>query len=155
MKSQLNANLAVRLSLALAVALALLSPLQVRSAEPAKEKVMMEAKMMERCQEMKAQKQKMMAEMKAQDDHLTDQIAQMNRAPTDKKMELMASVLTHLVEQRVSMRVQKSKMEEQMMQHMMQHMQMGAESMSKCPMMKAMKDTDGTPADAHKDHLKQ
>jgi len=45
---------------------------------------MTEAQMMERCQEMKAQKQKMMADMKAQDAELTEQITKMNSAPEDK-----------------------------------------------------------------------
>jgi len=54
----------------------------------------MEATMMEHCQEMKQQKQKMMADMKAQDDQLMEQVAEMNRAPHDKKIGLMAAVLT-------------------------------------------------------------
>lgn len=99
---------------------------------------MTEAKMMEQCQEMKERKQKMKEDMKAQDAELTKQIAKMNHAPKDKKMDLMAAVITRMVEQRIAMDARKAKMEEEMMQHMMQHMQMGKESMSKCPMMKEM-----------------
>src|ERR1039458_6086988 len=69
MKNQMNTNLVIRSSLALALALAIWSPVQARSAEPAEGKNMTEAKMMERCQEMKEQKQKMMEDMKAQDAH--------------------------------------------------------------------------------------
>jgi type II secretory pathway component PulM len=111
--------------------------------------MMMEGKMMERCQEMKEQKQKMMAEMKAQDAELTAQVAEMNSAPEDRKVGLMAAVVTKMVEQRITTDARKAKMEEEMMQHMMQHMQMGKESMSKCPM---MKDMDEKSAGHHKEH---
>ena len=67
MKEQTHTNLVIRSSLALALAVAIWSPVQALSAEPAKGKKMMEVKMMERCQEMKEQKQKMMEDMKAQD----------------------------------------------------------------------------------------
>ena len=140
MKKQTHTNILIRSSLALALALALAiwSPVQSQSAEPAEGKMMTEAKMMEQCQEMKGQKQKMKEDMKAQDAELTKQIAKMNHAPKDKKMDLMAAVITHMVEQRIAMDARKAKMEEEMMHHMMQHMQMGKESMSKCPMMKEM-----------------
>jgi hypothetical protein len=107
--------------------------------EPSKGENMTEAKMMQRCQEMMEQKQKMKEDVKAQDAQLTEQLAEMNRAPKDKKMGLMAAALTHMVEQRIAMDARKAKMEDEMMQHMMQHMQMGKESMSQCPMMKGMK----------------
>ena len=95
--------------------------------------------MMQRCQAMKEQKQKMMADIKAQDAELTAQVAKMNSAPENEKLDLMAAVVTHMQEQQRAMNVRKAKMDEAMMQHMMQHMQMGKESMSQCPMMKGMK----------------
>lgn len=101
--------------------------------------------MMERCQEMKEQKQKTMAEMKAQDAEFTVQVAEMNSAPEDRKVGLMAAVVTKMVEQRITIDARKAKMEEEMMQHM----QMGKESMSKCPM---MKDRDEKSAGHHKEH---
>ncbi len=113
---------------------------------------MTEAKMMEQCQEMKEQKAKMKADMKVHDAQLTERLTAMNRAPQDKKTDLMAAVVTHIVEQRIAMDARKAKMEEEMMKHMMQHMQMGKESMAKCPMMKGMKGMDGKSADAHKGH---
>jgi ethanolamine utilization protein EutQ (cupin superfamily) len=94
----------------------------------------------------------MKEDMKAQDSELTKQIAKMNRAPKDKKMNLMAAVITHMVEQRIAMDARKAKMEEEMMQHMMKHMQMGKESMAQCPMMKDMDDKSG---DDHKEHQKE
>ena len=155
MNNQTKTNLVIRSSLALALALAIWSPVQARSAEPAEGKNMTEAKMMERCQEMKEQKQKMMEAMKAQDAELTEQLTKMNRAPEDKKMSLMAAVITHMVEQRITMDARKAKMEEEMMKHMMQHMQMGKESMSQCPMMKGLKGMDERSGDAHKEHQEE
>ena len=155
MKKQTNTNLLIRSSLALALALAIWSPVQARSEEPAEGKKMMEGKMMERCQAMKEQKQKMKEDMKAHDVQLTEQLAKMNSAPEDKKTGLMAAVITDMVEQRITMDARKAKMEEEMMKHMMQHMQMGKESMSQCPMMKGMKGMDDKSGDAHKEHQQE
>ena len=152
MKKQTHASLLIRSSLALALAVAIWSPVPARSAEPAAGEKMTEAKMMEQCQEMKEQKAKMKAEMKVHDAQLTEELGTMNRAPQDKKTNLMAAVVTHMVEQRIAMDARKAKMEEEMMKHMMQHMQMGKESMAKCPMMKGMKGMDGKSAGDHKEH---
>ena len=155
MKKQTQKNLLIRFSLALAMALAIWSPLPARSAESAEGGKMTEAKMMEQCQEMKAQKEKMKADMKAHDAQLTEQLTEMNRAPQDKKTDLMAAVITHMVEQRITMDARKAQMEEEMMKHMMQHMQMGKESMSQCPMLKGMKGMDEKSGDAHKEHQQE
>jgi hypothetical protein len=155
MKKQTNTNLLINSSLAVTLALAILSPVQARSAEPAAGKMMTETKMMEGCQAMKAQKGKMMAKMKEQDAKLAELVAGMNSAPTEKKTDLMAAIVTQMVAQRTAMHASKAKMDEKMMQHMMQHMQMGKESMSQCPMMKDMKGMKGMKEkspDAHKKH---
>ena len=144
MKIHTPRNILIQSSLILALALAIWTPIQAQSADPAEGK-----KMMEHCEAMKEKKQKMKAEMKTQDAELSEQIARMNRAPEDKKVGLMAGVITQMLEQRMAMNARKAKMEEEMMEHMMQHMQMGKESMKKCPMMKAM---DGKSADKHKGH---
>ena len=101
---------------------------------------MTEAKMKEQCQAMKEEKQKMTEDMKAQDAQLTQQLAEMNGAPDDKKVGLMAAVITRMVEQRIAMDARMAKMEEEMMRHMMQHMAMGKDSTMQCPMMKGMDD---------------
>lgn len=124
---------------------------QKADATPAEGKMMMQATMTASCQAMMEQKTEMMADMRAQDAELTVQVATMNSAPEDKKLGLMAAVLTHLVEQRTAMNARKEKMQEEMMQHMMQHMQMGKESMSQCPMMKGMKGMDEKSGDAPKE----
>jgi len=100
--------------------------------------MMTEGKMKECCQTMKEQKEKLMADMKAQDAELAGEVATMNSAAEDKKLGLMAAIVTHMVEQRTAMNARMEKMQGEMMNHMMQHMQMGKESMSQCPMMKDM-----------------
>ena len=148
MRNQTNTTRAIRSGLALALGLAIWSPVLAQSPEPAEGKTVTAATMMDRCEEMKQQKQNMKDDMKAQDAQLTEQLANMNRAPKDRKTDLMAAVLTHVVEQRIAMDARKAQMEEAMMQHMMQHMQIGKESMSQCPMMKGMKDIDDKSAGA-------
>lgn len=150
MKNRTNTSLVVCSSFALA--LALLSPVQVQAAAPAQGKMMMKGKMGECCQEMKEQKEKMMEEMKAQDADLAADVARMNSAPADKKLDLIAAVVTHMVEQRIAMNERMEKRQAAMMKHMMQHMQMGKDSMSKCPMMKGMNDMGEKPATAHEKH---
>ena len=95
--------------------------------------------MMAVCQEVKEQKQKMAAEMKAQDAELATRVAEMNSAPESNQLRLLAAIVTHMAEQRATMNVKMAKMEEEMMKHMMQHMEAGKESMAKCPMMAGMK----------------
>lgn len=144
-------NLIIGSLLSLALAVIIWSPIQSQSGATA-EKEMMDHKMMKGCQEMMEQKQKMMAEMKAQDADITAQIAKMNSAPDNKKLDLLAAVVTHMAEHRASMNVKMEKMQEQMMSHMMKHMQMGQESMSQCPMMMGMKNTDEKAAPGHDGH---
>ena len=140
MKQQTNTALVMCAGLALALTLAIWSPIRAQAAEPADGEVMTEATMMEQCKAMQEQKQKMREEMKAQDAQLTEQLAQMNSAPADKKLDLLAAVVTKMAEQRIAMDARMAKMQQEMMPHMMQHMQMGKESMAQCPTMKGMKD---------------
>jgi hypothetical protein len=154
MKKQAYTNLIIRSSFAFALVLSLTiwSPVLAQSAEPVDGKNMTEAKMMEQCQEMKEHREKMMTEMKAQDVELTAQVAKMNSAPKDNKLDLMAAVITRMVEQRTAMNERKEAMQEKMMHHMMQHMQMGKESMPMCPMMKGMKGMDSKSMDMNKEY---
>lgn len=155
MKKQTQMNLPISFGFALALALALSPVVQAQSPKPAERKMKMEGTMMESCGEIMKQKQTMKEDMKAQDANLTELLARMNRAPEGKKMNLMAAVITHMVEQRISMDARHAMMEEVKMKHMMGHMQMGGESMSKCPMMKVMKSTDEKSEDTHKEHQKK
>lgn len=142
MKNKTTTNLLLRSSLAVALALAIWTPVQSQSAEPTEGKMMMgdkmmddstnaamrgdmsqqqpmtKAKMMAACQKMEAQKQKMKEDMAAQSAQLTEQIAEMNRAPADQKMDLMAAILTRMEAQKITMDARKAKMEEAIMQHM-------------------------------------
>lgn len=139
----------IRTALVLSLALFIWSPLQVQSASHMEGEKMTESKMPDKCQEMMAKKQAMMAEMKAQDAELSAQLAKMNSAPQEQKLDLLAAVVTRMVEQRIAMEERKTMMHEEMMQHMMQHMPMDKEAMAKCPMMKSM---DEKSRDAHQDH---
>lgn len=139
MKKQTLTNFLIRFTLALALTMAIWSPLQSQATEPVKGKGMTDSKMMEGCQEMMEKKQEMMAEMMAMDVELAAQVEKMNSAPADKKLDLIAAVITRMVEQRTAMHARKAEMQEEMMTHMMQQMQMGKNPMSQCPMMKGMK----------------
>jgi len=150
MKNRTHTNLVMGSILTLTLALAIWPPVLSQSAEPTESKTIMQGKMTTSCQEMKEQKEKMMADMKAQDVELTEQVARMNSAPQDKKLDLIAVVVTHMVEQRTAMNARKAKMQEEMMKHRMEHMKMGKESMSQCPMMEGMKGMDETSGGMHK-----
>jgi hypothetical protein len=140
MKHQNNSNLAIRSSLALALAVAIWFPVQVRSAEPADGKMMMDGKMMSetnmlpRSQAMPEQREKMMADVKEQDVQLAGQIAEMNRAPEDKKLDLMAAIVTRMAAQRADMNARMETMHEVMVKQT----QMDQETTSSEPMMQGM-----------------
>ena len=85
----------------------------------------------------------------------TSALSAMNSAPDDKKLTLLAAIVTHMVEQRSAMNARMEKMQGQMMGHMMQHMQMGKESMSQCPMMEGMKNMDEKSPTSPEDHHDQ
>lgn len=150
MKIKSQASFLVRSCFALSVALTVWFPLRAQSSEPMDMK--MDGKMMASCQEMMGKKDKMMADMKAQDAELTEHVAKMNRATGAEKTSIMAAVITHMLEQRITMDARMAKMHEEMMTHMMAHMQMGEKSMAGCPMMKGMGAMGDKSMDAHTPH---
>ena len=91
-------------------------------------------------QAMMAEHGKMMADMKAADQRLTDLVATMNSATGAEKTTATAAVVTEMVAQSRTMREGMMKMQQGMMPHMMEHMQEGTTSMAACPMMKPMAD---------------
>lgn len=145
MKHQNNWNLVIRSSLALALAVALWFPVQVRSAEPADGKMMMggkmmsETNMMPRSQAMQEQREKIIADMKVQDAELAGQIYEMNHAAADKKLDLMAAIVTRMAAQRTAMNARMEAMHEAMVKNT----QMEQENGSSNPMMQGM-DTNST-----------
>jgi len=155
MKNHPNTKLLIRSGLAWALALFIWSPVQAQTAEPAKGKMMMEGKMNGRCEAMKEQKDKMMAEMKVQNADLAAQVAKMNSAPDNEKLGLMAAVVTRMAEQRTTMNARMETMHSGMMGHMMQHMQTGKDSMAQCPMMKGLGAMEEKSGSAHKMHQKE
>lgn len=104
---------------------------------------------------MMAERQKMMANMRAMDQQLNDLVAKIDSARgDDAKIEAVTAVVRQLVAQRTQMHSQMEAMQTRMMSHMMQHMmsmqggmmsmmnnrgQTGAmQSMSGCPMMQQL-----------------
>ena len=93
-----------------------------------------------KCQAMMAEKQKMMADMKAADQRLDGLVATMNTASGAEKIAATAAAVTEKVTQDRTMRDGMMKMQQDMMAHMTEHMQAGKTSMASCPMMKQMGD---------------
>ncbi len=130
MKIQLNKNLAVRAGLVLAMALALGASGMAQSTDHAK----MDHSKMDHSKMKSDHMKEMMAEMKAQDAELTAQVARMNSATKEAKMDLMAEIVTKMVAQRTAMNARM----EQMHGEMMKHMQMGMGSKPHHSKMKGM-----------------
>jgi hypothetical protein len=145
MKPQNISNLVIHASLALALAVALWSPFQVRSAEPADGKMMMggntmsETSTMPRAEAMQKQRAKIMADMKVQDAQLAGLIYEMNHASADKKLELMAAIVTRMAAQRTDMNARMETMHEAMVTDI----QMEQGNTSSDPMMQGT-DTNST-----------
>jgi hypothetical protein len=108
--------------------------------------------MPDECKDMKARKDRVVADTKAEDVELTALVAQMNSAPDDQKVKQMAAVVTRMVEQRVAADDRNAKMDDEMMAHMTRHMQVGQGSMAPCPMAHSpmAKGPDATPTGASK-----
>jgi hypothetical protein len=87
---------------------------------------------------MMAEREKMMADMKAADLRLTDLLTRMNSASGAEQTTATAAVVTEMVAQSRAMHEGMMKMQQGMMSHMMEHMQEGKDSMAMCPMMKQM-----------------
>lgn len=98
----------------------------------------MESPMMKACQEMQDRREKMMAEMKAQDAALAAEVAKMNAAPADKKVDLLAALVTRMIQQQTAVHARMENMHEEMMEHMMRHAE-GGQSTKGSPMMMEMK----------------
>ncbi len=133
-----RAKLFLRSSLIVAFGLAFWCPTFAHAAEPVADTSAAEAKMQQSCQHMMQQRTMMQQETKAEDAATTNECAQMNAAPEEKKIGLLAIIVTHMNEHQCAMHARSEKIEDQTAQHMMCHMQMGKESMSSCPMMQGM-----------------
>jgi hypothetical protein len=133
----------IRSGRALPLAVALCFPVHVRSAEPAGGKMMMggnmmsETNMMPRPEPMQDQRDKMMADMKAQDAQIAGQIYEMNHAAADKKLDQMAAIVTRMAAQRKDMNARMETMHEAMVKNI----RMDQESTSSGPMTQGI-DTD-------------
>ena len=121
----MNANFKpmIRSGLFLTLALVIVSPIRIRSAEPADGNMLMGGEMMSetnrmpRAQTMPEQREKMMADLKAQDTQLAGQIYEMNHAPADKKLNLMAAIVTQMSAERTAMNARMKAMHETMVEN--------------------------------------
>jgi len=152
MKNQSTRSRLLCSALALGLILALGSPVQSQAPQPAEGKMMMPVDMKEHCQAMKERKEQMKADMKTQDDELAALVARMNSAPADKKLDLLAAVVTTMVEQRTVRNARMEAMQSEMMTHMMGHMPMGKDSTTMCPMMMGMKSRPSSALGPNNDH---
>ena len=125
------------LAMVLALALAVWIPGNAQAGDKA-DKPMSASEMQEHCKDMMKQRAQLTADLKAEDADLTEQITRMNGAPTDKKLDLMAAIITNLVQQRTALNVRRETMQTAMSTHMADHMQMGKDSPSQCPMMSSL-----------------
>lgn len=125
----------------------------LRSAENQEGTGMKGSPMMQKCKEMMGQRQKMMETVKAQDSQLSQMVTELKSASRDQKIDLMAGILTKMVEQRQATHQRMEAMQARMMRHMMEHMQMSKDSMMQCPMLnqQGMSNTDESSA-AHQGH---
>ena len=130
----------VRYSLTLAAVLAICTTIPAQISTPPESKMMMKGGKMENHRAMMQQHQAMMAEMKAQEAELATKVAEMNSAPADKKLNLLAAIVTRLVEQRTAMAARMGTMQGEMMNCLGDSMPMDPKSPMPHPMMKGMED---------------
>jgi TolA-binding protein len=109
---------------------------QAFAADLADEKSAEEATMDQHCLEMMQQKKTLYEDIKVQNDKLIEQLTAMNLAPKEQKVELMAGVITNLVQQQITMDERKQQMEVKMMNHLMTHMSCNNKVKVHCSMVK-------------------
>ncbi len=139
MKNRYKSNLLLRSSLVLVLAAGFWSPVQVRSAAHADGmmmggQMMPETNRMPRSESMQEQRSKMTADLNAQDVQLAGLIYEMNHAAADKKLELMADIVTRMASQRTNMNARM----EMMHGAMVKNIQRDQENMSSGPMTPGM-----------------
>lgn len=106
------------LALSAIIAFALASPSETLAASPKEGAMMPPGQNAERYTAMKEHHEKMMTEMRDQDAELATQIAAIKKAPENKKMDLMVTLVSHMVEQRTTMHENMSEMMENMREDM-------------------------------------
>jgi hypothetical protein len=115
----MNTNPFARTGLAMALSLAFCAPVPAQdSPKDTPAAMKMDHSKMHHHKTMMNQCKGMMEEMKAQDTALTAQIAKMNAAPKDEKLDLLAAIVTRMFDQRVAMNEKMGHMHMEMMKHM-------------------------------------
>ncbi len=111
------------------------SPLgRVYAAEPNKGKET--PKVAERCHHFRAMREKMLERMKANDAELQKMVAKMNKAPENKKVDMMAAIVTKMAEQRHKMLERMEAMNARMLQRYNRYQEMSKKGASAQPMLK-------------------
>ena len=145
----LSISMAFTLAMILLLVLSVRSPADAQSADFAANRSAAHGKMARDCEEMLGQRQKLMDDMKSQDAELATQLAGMNAAPEERKLEFMAAMLTQMLEEQTAINVRRAAMDEMLMAHMIQHMQMEMDSLTACPVMMGTKEAVEKPAGAN------
>ena len=95
---------------------------------------------------MQPMREKMLAEAKAEDAALEKMVAELNKAPEGKKVDLEAAILTKLVAQHHQMLAEWEALHGRMMQFRHEHMQIGKTETSGNRMMPGMMGRNGSTA---------
>jgi hypothetical protein len=118
MEKKRQTNLITRSSLVIALALVIGLSVRAQTTESTEEMPPSQDKMTEGDQSMARQRHQIMEDMRVQDIKLMKAVVKMNSAPDDKKMALMADIVTQMVKQRAEMNSRMQEMQEQVMHYM-------------------------------------
>jgi hypothetical protein len=119
MTTQPQTTFLFRSSLALIIALALGASAIGQPADTTDGKPLLQAQAPRADEGMARQRHQMMEDMRAQDIELTKAVVKMNGAPKDKKLALMADIITQMVKQRADTNSRMEEMQEQVMHYML------------------------------------
>lgn len=96
--------------------------------------------MLQNCNAMVAEREKLVVEMTAQDAEVTAQISRMNSSSEKYKVDLLAAVVTRMMVNKTNFAEKMEKIHDDMLAHAALHGKMGESSMMHCPMMLGMYD---------------
>lgn len=114
MSNTTNSNLIIGTKLALAMSMVNGIPVRTVGTKPTAKESMMSGERMERDQLTRRRYQRATAETKAQVHQLITEVTRMNAAPAEMKAELIAAVVTKMVQQHAAMHLRMEKMHDEM-----------------------------------------
>jgi hypothetical protein len=119
MTTQTPTTFLLRSSLALIIAMALGASAIGQPADTTEAKPLLQDQAPGADEGMASQRHQMMEDMRAQDIELTKAVAKMNSATKDKKMALMADIITQMVKQRAETTSRMEEIQEQVTHYML------------------------------------